>query len=154
MRRRPGPRNGGQTHKRDRRRGDGTIHEIVNGLMQGSSEQETIPHNYPFDPKGAPRVRARRRRGAPGASEGAKNVMSGQESEASQDRILTIQKSPWRAFRHLQTLGRAGGVAVFSAVFYLLYWKDSSIAQQHETFFWWLAFRRMAPQRAIESPVS
>jgi hypothetical protein len=68
-------------------------------------------------------------------------MMSGQESERepSQTRILTIQKSPQRAFRHLKAMGRAGGIAVFSAVFYLLYWKDSSIRQQHETFFWWLA---------------
>lgn len=54
-------------------------------------------------------------------------------------RILTIQKSPQRAINHLKTFGKFAGVAIFSATFYLLYWKDSSIRRQYETIFWWLA---------------
>ena len=66
-------------------------------------------------------------------------MKSKQESEPSQTRVLTIQKSPQRAFRHLKILGRAAGVTIFSSLFYLLYWGDSSIRRQYETLFWWLA---------------
>ncbi len=65
-------------------------------------------------------------------------MMNGQESELSKNRILTIQKSPQRAFHHLKVLGKAAGIAIFSAVFYLLYWKDSSIREQYENIFWWI----------------
>lgn len=66
--------------------------------------------------------------------------MSGQESEPSQHRMLTIQKSPQRTFQHLKGLGRTAGFAIFSAVFYLLYWKDLHLRQHYATLFWWLAF--------------
>ncbi len=59
-------------------------------------------------------------------------------SESSQPRIITIQKTPRRAFHHLKTLGKFAGIPIFSAVFYLFYWKDSSIRAQYGTFFWWL----------------
>ncbi|MEJ2750356.1 MAG: hypothetical protein P8183_20980 [Anaerolineae bacterium] len=74
-----------------------------------------------------------------GMEMGKINAMSSQESEPSQTDVLTIQKSPQRVFDHLKVLGRTAGIAIFAAVFYLLYWKDSSIRQQHETLFWGLA---------------
>lgn len=54
-------------------------------------------------------------------------------------RILTIRKSPQRSLSHLKTFGKFAGVAVFSATFYLLYWRDSSIRRHYETIFWLLA---------------
>jgi hypothetical protein len=64
--------------------------------------------------------------------------MNEQNRAPSQSRILRIQKTPQRAFHQLKVLGRVAGFTIFSAVFYLLYWKDSSIRQQYETIFWWL----------------
>jgi len=65
--------------------------------------------------------------------------MNRQESPSAKIRILTIQKSLKRTVQHLKMLGRTGGLAIFSAVFYLLYWKNSSIREQYENIFWWIA---------------
>jgi hypothetical protein len=58
--------------------------------------------------------------------------LNGQDRRSSQSRVLKIKKTRQRALRHLRTFGQIAGIAIITAVLYLIFDKDNSIIGHYE----------------------
>lgn len=64
--------------------------------------------------------------------------MDGQDRESTPSRILTIRKTPRRAWFHFRTFGLIAGTALITAILFLILGKEDGLIGQYNTCARWL----------------